>query len=265
MSTSLTGRIGGSSAIADPLTDLEALEALAGAGLAARIGANQWALRTLTAPAAGIAVTAGDGATGNPALALANDLAAVEALSSTGIAVRTATDTWAQRSLAVSGSGLSVSNASGAGGNPTVTIDPAAVVAAGGVPALAAQSDQETSTSTTTFVSPARQQFHPSAAKCWAYVTVSAGTPTLQASYNITSITDTGVGLLTITIGTDFSSANWSATISGASNDAASAINWQFISTTSARAAGSARLVNVLYNTGVVDPPCWDFSGYGDQ
>lgn len=75
----------------------------------------------------------------------------------------------------------------------------------------AAQSDQETGTSTTTSVTPGRQQFHPSAAKMWAYVTVSGGTPSLDASYNVTSITDTSAGNVTITIATDFSSANYAA------------------------------------------------------
>ncbi len=73
------------------------------------------------------------------------------------------------------------------------------------------QSDQETSTSTTVAVTPGIQQFHPSAAKMWAYVTVSGGTPSLDASYNVTSITDTSAGNVTVTIATDFSSANYCA------------------------------------------------------
>ena len=79
----------------------------------------------------------------------------------------------------------------------------------------ATQAEQETATSTTTAVSPGRQQFHPSAAKVWAYVTVSGGTPTLAASYNVSSITDTSAGNVTITIDTDFSSANYAAIASG--------------------------------------------------
>jgi hypothetical protein len=212
MSTTLTGRIGGSSAIADPLTDLDALEALSGTGLAARTATNAWALRALAAPAAGIAVSNGDGSAGNATLALANDLAALEALAATGFPARTASDSWAQRTIAVSGAGLSVSNGDGVSGNPTVTIDPAAVVAAGGGAAAATQADQETATSLTTFVSPGRQHFHPSAAKCWAFVSVDgSGVPSLGASRNITSVTDGGVGILTITIATDFSSAAWAA------------------------------------------------------
>jgi len=92
-------------------------------------------------------------------------------------------------------------------GNRTYTLPDADVT----LLQVAAQSDQETATSTTTAVSPGRQQFHPSAAKMWAYVTVSGGTPSLDASYNVTSITDTSAGNVTITIATDFSSANYCA------------------------------------------------------
>jgi len=50
------------------------------------------------------------------------DLTAIAALSSTGIAVRTALNTWAQRSIAA-GTGISVTNGDGVSGNPTVAID----------------------------------------------------------------------------------------------------------------------------------------------
>ena len=45
-------------------------------------------------------------------------------------------------------------------------------------------------------------------AKVWGHVDRSAGTPSLSSpSYNVTSVTDDGVGLTIITIATDFSSA----------------------------------------------------------
>ena len=75
-----------------------------------------------TAPAAGITIS-GSPITSNGTLtfALANDLSAVESLSGTGIAVRTATDAWTTRSIAVSGTGLSITNADAVAGNPTIT------------------------------------------------------------------------------------------------------------------------------------------------
>lgn len=75
--------------------DLDALAANSTNGLWARTGAGTGAARTLTAPAAGISVSNGNGVSGNPTLALANDLSALEGLSTSGHARRTGTDAWA--------------------------------------------------------------------------------------------------------------------------------------------------------------------------
>ncbi len=71
------------------------MAALSSTGLVARIGAGAAAARTLTAPPAGITVSNGNGVSGNPTLALANDLAALEALdTNNSFPVRTGTDSW---------------------------------------------------------------------------------------------------------------------------------------------------------------------------
>lgn len=90
------------------------------AGLAATanrlIGHNGAGVGSLiTLPAAGLTLSAG-------ALALANDLAALEGLGSTGFAVRTAADTWAQRTLTAA-TGLAWTNGDGVSGNPSIAID----------------------------------------------------------------------------------------------------------------------------------------------
>lgn len=105
--SSVFGRIG--AITADPAdyaslyqpidSDLTALAALAGTGLIVRTGAGAVAARTLTGPAAGLSVANGDGVSGDPTLSLANDLAALEALASTGIARRTGSDTWSVGTL----------------------------------------------------------------------------------------------------------------------------------------------------------------------
>jgi hypothetical protein len=129
--------------------------------------------------------------------------------------------------------------------------------------AAATQAEQETGTSTSAFVTPGRQQFHASAAKFWGYVTVSAGTPTLQTSYNVTSITDTGTGLLTVTIATDFSSANWPAFVTG--NEGTQYPTW----TTNSKAVGSILLQATYRASGTtdtfIDPDSWEFGGFRDQ
>lgn len=80
-------------------------------------------------------------------------------------------------------------------------------------PSAAAQSDQETATSTTTYVSPGRQQYHPSAAKAWIKFSVSGSTLTVNASYNCTASRNS-TGNYTITFDTDFSSADYAAVVS---------------------------------------------------
>jgi hypothetical protein len=66
--------------------------------------------------------TNGDGVSGNPTISLANDLSAVEGLASNGIAVRTATDTWAVRTL-TAGGGITITHGDGISANPTVAVD----------------------------------------------------------------------------------------------------------------------------------------------
>ena len=50
------------------------------------------------------------------------DIAALAGLSGTGLVTRTAANTYTERSIAVSGSGIGVSNANGVAGNPLITI-----------------------------------------------------------------------------------------------------------------------------------------------
>lgn len=80
--------------------DLDAVAGLAAtAGMLSRTGAGAFAARTLTAPAAGLTITNPTGSGGNPTFALANDLAAAEGLSGTGVVNRTGTDTWTTYAL----------------------------------------------------------------------------------------------------------------------------------------------------------------------
>lgn len=75
--------------------DLQAIAALSGTGILARTADNAWALRQLVQPSAGLTIADPDAVGGNPTFALANDLAALEALTGTNtIYYRSGVDTW---------------------------------------------------------------------------------------------------------------------------------------------------------------------------
>ena len=107
---------------------LTALAALDGtAGVLVQTGSDAFARRTLTAPAAGITITNPAGTAGNPTLVLANDLAAVEGLNTSGIAVRSASDTWVTREIAEVTGETAVTNANGSAGNISIGLPTALV------------------------------------------------------------------------------------------------------------------------------------------
>lgn len=134
-------------------------------------------------------------------------------------------------------------------------------VTGGGAGTAATQAQQEAGSSTTVFTSPGRQQFHPSAAKFWAYVTVSGGVPTLVTSYNVTSITDAGVGQLTVTIATDFSTANWAGVL-GTSDTGSNSRTLEITS----KASGSVGIQCIASGGGTSDAlDAYNVAGFGDQ
>lgn len=103
-------------------TDVNGIADLSANGMVARTGAGTFSPRTITGPASGISVTNGDGVSGDPTIALTNDLSALEGLSSTGFAVRSASDTWVQRSIAGTSNEIDVTNGSGVSGDPTLSL-----------------------------------------------------------------------------------------------------------------------------------------------
>jgi hypothetical protein len=129
-----------------------------------------------------------------------------------------------------------------------------------GVIELAIQSEMETGTDVTRAVTPGRQHFHPSAIKCFGFTT-GAGTPVLHAnSYNVTSITDTATGRLTVTIGNDFSSANWCGVCTPTCTT-----NANRMACLVSKAAGSVILEASSATTTLADPGVgWDWQFMGD-
>lgn len=129
-------------------------------------------------------------------------------------------------------------------------------------PSASTKSDQETATSTTTYVSPGRQQYHPSAAKCWL---LSTNAPAITVSYNITSVTNNGAGSHTYTIATDFSSANWVPIVTANDGSTGSQKTMEI----TARAAGSVTVQGVQDPGGsgafTTNGSSANFVGFGDQ
>lgn len=128
----------------------------------------------------------------------------------------------------------------------------------------ATQTDQETATSTTTFVCPGRQQYHPSSCKAWAKIN-EVTTTTILASYNVTSITDHGVGDTTITFTTAFSSANYGVSLGGVSATAGGRDGYCYVNF-GGQAAGSVRVITGVVNAYfTLDLPAIFISCFGDQ
>ena len=75
------------------------------------------------APAAGLTISGSPiTSAGTLTFALANDLAAVEGLATTGLAIRTAADTWATRTIQGTANQIAVTNGAGTTGDPTLAI-----------------------------------------------------------------------------------------------------------------------------------------------
>lgn len=137
---------------------------------------------------------------------------------------------------------------------------------------FATQAEQEAGGGSSNYqvVTPAFQQYHDSAAKAWMKTTVAAGTPTLIDSYNTSSIADTGTGVLTWNIDTNFSTADWACHVSSERESTALAVandrktNVQF----GGQAAGSCILEcfdSTAVTNVVKDPTAWHAVGFGDQ
>lgn len=133
----------------------------------------------------------------------------------------------------------------------------------------ASQAEMEGAAADDKYTTPAVQHFHPGHPKCWGKVTVSGGTPTLQTSYNMTSITDTATDQLTITVANDFSTANWAlipAIEAATTTLSATTTSLLIFIRNATQAAGSAILQACEIDIGAAtDPAAWHWVGLGDQ
>jgi hypothetical protein len=129
---------------------------------------------------------------------------------------------------------------------------------------VATQADQEAGTSGAVAVTPAKQQFHPSAAKAWCHN--DAGT-TISAGYNISSVTDTSTGDHTFTFTTAFSSANYCTIATAKSAFGGSAASTLIAMVSADSGSSSAVQIYVLrvLDGAKADPSFWEMACFGDQ
>jgi hypothetical protein len=132
----------------------------------------------------------------------------------------------------------------------------------------ATQAEMETATSATKVPTVSVLKNHPGVAKAWAQIQISGGTASILASHNVTSITDNGVGDITITFTTAFSSVNYCAIVQfygiDASAQAGPAGNVKS-QTASAARVQMLQATNSSNTTSIAADYSFMFAAFGDQ
>jgi len=126
----------------------------------------------------------------------------------------------------------------------------------------ASQAEMEAATSNTVFSTPGRQQLHPGHPKAWVVYDQATG-PSVRASYNVTSVTDSGTGLFIVNWSTDFSSTDYACTGTSGSSGGG---NYPIVLsiTNASTATGSASFI-VQQQTAVLDRDGNSVAAFGDQ
>jgi len=127
--------------------------------------------------------------------------------------------------------------------------------------ALGTQAEMETGTATNRLVVVGRVQHHPGVAKVWGVFDGTAGTPAFAANYNCAGLVDNGAGSYTISIATDFSSANYSGSVNAATTNDTAQIDAAIVDLTS----GSCRIDIETPAPAQADAALVMFQLFGDQ
>lgn len=123
---------------------------------------------------------------------------------------------------------------------------------------VATQAQMEAASSSAVYATPSNTNWHPGVAKVWIKCNAAG---TIAASHNVTSITDDGAGLVTVTIATDFSSADYAVLCSTLKTDGS-----RVMAVIKAQAAGSFQINAMDTSSGAAtDPDNYYAVCFGDQ
>jgi hypothetical protein len=128
---------------------------------------------------------------------------------------------------------------------------------AGGL-SVATQAEMEAATSNTVAATPSNTKWHPGVAKVWLNANTSGS---INASYNIATITDAGTGQLTFTYTVPFSSANYVLNYSIQSGSGLSLWFEQGQISASGGGVGASTFAGSYQDPGTA----YFISGFGDQ
>lgn len=128
---------------------------------------------------------------------------------------------------------------------------------------VATQANQETATSTSTLVTPGRQQYHPSAAKGWVKATTVG---TSAVSFNVSSVTDVATGRVIINWIVPFSSANY-VPVAIAQKSTSLSATTTLIAQERSDTTASACHIDIIDSNGTAfqDPTTTNIAAWGDQ
>ena len=133
----------------------------------------------------------------------------------------------------------------------------------------ASQAEMEAGTATDKFVTPQGVNWHPGVCKAWGKHAVSGAVPQMTATWNVTSVTDSGVSRVTPVIATDFSSANYaiSANAEAATTTYSATTTCLICIIRNATPSVTQFTIDLLeIDIGqATDPAAWYWSAFGDQ
>lgn len=114
--------------------------------------------------------------------------------------------------------------------------------------------------SATVYVTASRTRYYPGVAKVWVRF---ASDGTVGGHYNVTSITDSGVGSWTVNIATDFSAAGDAAYVISTRGSSGPVATHGFIDQAVGIAAGSAGIMTVNAQGVIQDADAIQVVGFG--